>query len=154
MKRLETLPLAEAAKAVGKSKTTIWKRWKKEDIQGFKDGNEEVQIYIASLCQVYKMLPGYLKKHETGNVEKETVVNDKVNSHSMGHMSTLPNHVNDLIEALNARIKDFEKREEEWNKQLERRDEHLKSLTTQLNNAHSRLLTFQPQSKGKRWKLF
>ena len=44
MKRLETLSLAEAAKTVGKSKPTIWKRWKKEDIQGFKDNNGAVQI--------------------------------------------------------------------------------------------------------------
>ena len=154
MKRLETLPLAEAAKAVGKSKTTIWKRWKKEDIQGFKDNNGAVQIYIASLCQLYKMLPDYLKKHETGNVEKETVVNGQVNNRSTGQMNNLPSHVNDLIEALNARIKDFEKREEEWNKQLERRHEHLKSLTTQLNNAHNRLLTFQGHSNGKWWKIF
>ncbi len=100
------------------------------------------------------MLPDYLKKHETGTVEKETVVTVQVNSHSMGQINNLSKPVNDLIEALNACIKDFEKREEEWNKQLERRDEHLKSLTTQLNNAHNRLLTSQGHSNGKWWKIY
>ncbi len=150
MQRLETLPLSEAARAVGKSKTTVWKRWKKKDIQGFKNSEGEIQIYIASLCQVYKMLPSYLENHETVNVEKETIVNSKVNANS----TVIPQHINDLIDALNDRIKDYEKREEEWNKQLERRDEHLSNLTSQLDNAHSRLLTYQSPKKQGWWKLW
>ena len=136
------------------SERTLKRHLKKGRISGIKNNNGHWVIDASELCRAYD-----IKIDQEIQDDKHGMPN---RGDKKGHIEGrgLPDsdntYLQKLIDKLETEVKDYKDREVEWNKQIERRDEHLQNLTQQLENAHNRLLTYQEPTKEKRkwWNFF